>query len=351
MKKRDVLDLIKYHTEHNEDAFRTTSYRIAESFDRKGDTQLAEYILSLISGYDFFSPQESAIIEKDKRIFTDYKEQDESDTELLLPDSITREINGILMSIKNNRRLNTYIFYGSPGTGKTQTVKELSRILNFKLEIVNFNLIIDSKLGQTSKNLAELFEQFNNQKERLIVLFDEIDALAMNRIDMNDLREMGRVTTALMKGIENLNNNVYLFATTNLYEHLDQALIRRFDVKVDFNRYSKEDLLDLSKYFYEYYADEITSQIKDFSLFEKIISLYPEMPYPADLKNLIKVSFAFSDNNDQYSHLKILYKKVIEELDYLNIKEIKAHGFTLKELELLIGVSKSTISREVNKFE
>ncbi len=58
---------------------------------------------------------------------------------------------------------------------------------------VEFTQIIDSKLGQTSKNLSELFKEITaiNSYNKCIILFDEIDALALDRTNSNDLREMG----------------------------------------------------------------------------------------------------------------------------------------------------------------
>ena len=41
MKKRDVINLIRYHTENNDAAFRNEAYNIAKDFDRSGDEQLA----------------------------------------------------------------------------------------------------------------------------------------------------------------------------------------------------------------------------------------------------------------------------------------------------------------------
>ena len=87
-------------------------------------------------------------------------------------------------------------------------------------------------LGQTQKNLASLFQEINNfvHPERVIVLFDEIDAIALDRTNSNDLREMGRATSAMLKGFDRMNENVVLVATTNLFEHFDKALVRRFDL-------------------------------------------------------------------------------------------------------------------------
>ena len=125
--------------------------------------------------------------------------------------------------------------------------------------MVNFSAVIDSKLGQTQKNLASLFQEINNfvHPERVIVLFDEIDAIALDRTNSNDLREMGRATSAMLKGFDRMNENVVLVATTNLFEHFDKALVRRFDFVVDFNRYSEEDLLMIAEKMLDRYLNKL----------------------------------------------------------------------------------------------
>lgn len=57
MKKRNILNLIKYHVEKNDSAFRNESISIARYFDSIGDLDLAEYILGLLSELPTFSPQ------------------------------------------------------------------------------------------------------------------------------------------------------------------------------------------------------------------------------------------------------------------------------------------------------
>lgn len=54
-----------------------------------------------------------------------------------------------------------------------------------------------------------------------------------------------------------MDERIVLIATTNLFEHFDKALIRRFDSVIDFNRYSQEDLMDISGRIFE----QIFSQI------------------------------------------------------------------------------------------
>lgn len=132
--------------------------------------------------------------------------------------------------------------------------------------MVDFSAIIDSKMGQTQKNMSELFKKINGfvHPEKVIVLFDEIDAVALDRTNANDLREMGRVTSSLLKNLDRMDERIVLVATTNLFEHFDKALIRRFDSVIDFNRYSKEDLMDISE---EYLNKFLTK----FNLAKKIL--------------------------------------------------------------------------------
>lgn len=134
--------------------------------------------------------------------------------------------------------------------------------------MVDFSALVDSKLGQTQKNLTELFKEINQfmQPEKIVVLFDEIDAIALDRTNPNDLREMGRATSTLLKCFERLNENVVLVATTNLYEHFDKALIRRFDSVIDFNRYEREDLLSIAEKMLDEYLQKFKLASRDVRL-------------------------------------------------------------------------------------
>lgn len=56
MKKKNVINLVKYYAEKNDAGFRTEAYEIARDFDNT-DYQLAEYIMSLLSNANTFVPQ------------------------------------------------------------------------------------------------------------------------------------------------------------------------------------------------------------------------------------------------------------------------------------------------------
>ena len=71
MKKKNVLNLIKYYAEKNDTAFRNEAYEIARYFDEVNNYQLSEYIMGLLSDTNTFSPQmESSALVFFKRIDT-----------------------------------------------------------------------------------------------------------------------------------------------------------------------------------------------------------------------------------------------------------------------------------------
>lgn len=65
------------------------------------------------------------------------------------------------MQVAHNAGINKFLFQGAPGTGKTEAVKQLARILEREIYMVDFSAIIDSKMGQTQKNMSELFKEIN----------------------------------------------------------------------------------------------------------------------------------------------------------------------------------------------
>lgn len=344
MKKKNIINLIKYYSEKNDAGFKNEAYEIAKDFDSAGDYQLSEYIMALLSNANTFIPQMS---ESDLSFF---RRVENSQEPLPLPEEIKSDIIGIVNAVGHNVGINKFLFQGAPGTGKTETVKQIARILDRELFMVDFDSLIDSKLGKTSKNIAALFGEINNfvHPEKVIILFDEIDAIALDRTNSNDLREMGRATSAVLKGLDNLNDQIVLIATTNLYKSFDKALIRRFDSTIDFNRYSKEDLLEIAEIMLNNFLSKFKFAGRNIRLFRKILEQMETLPYPGELKNLIKTSIAFSNLGDEYDYLRRLYYATNEE-DQLDLKTLQNKGFTVREIEILTGISKSQVARELKE--
>jgi SpoVK/Ycf46/Vps4 family AAA+-type ATPase len=346
IRKKNILNLIKYHAEKNETGFKNEAYDIARYFDSAGDFELAQYIMALLSGANTFVPQDS---EYNLSFFKKVNLTIEST--LPLPALIKNDIVGIINSIGHKVGVNKFLFEGDPGTGKTETVKQIARILERTLYIIDFDAVIDSKLGQTSKNLASVFAELEKlpQPEKVVILFDEIDSIALDRINSNDLREMGRVTSSMLKGLDGLSDNVVLIATTNLYSQFDKALLRRFDSVVNFNRYSRDELIEVAESILNHFLTKFKFAGRNVRLFKKVLQTMEYIPYPGDLRNIIKTSLAFSDSNNEFDYLRKLYESVASKNKISDIKSLQNKGFTVREIEILTGVSKSQVSRDLNE--
>lgn len=344
MKKKNVINLIKYHIDGNEKDFRSEAYEIASMFQKNGDEELARYVMALLSNANTFSPQSM------NECSDFFVKIDDPSNSFKIPSLIEKDIMGILNAVNKKSNVNKFLFIGDSGTGKTEAAKQIARILDRELYSVQFDRIVDSKLGQTSKNLIQVFDDINSLKkpEKIIILFDEIDAIALDRINSNDLREMGRVTSTLLKEFDQMDERILLIATTNLYKQFDKALIRRFDFVVDFNRYTKDDLTEI--------ADSIvSSELKKYSnvkpelkILNKIYNLVDTLPYPGDLKNIIRSSIAFSDLENEYGYLIKIYESLTGNKLTDNLKKLQEEGFTVRDIEKITGISKSSVSRGIN---
>ncbi len=344
MKKKNIINLIRFHIEKRDQDFQNEALEIANCFESAGDDELHDYILSLISGQNTFVPQEMSC--EESTLFRIVKPNADP---LPLPAKLSKDIKGIANAINRNIGINKFLFSGTPGTGKTETAKQLARLLGRQLVYINFSSIIDCKLGQTQKNLEQLFNSIRHDfvHEDYVFLFDEIDAIALDRTNANDVREMGRVTSTFLKKMDEMEASVVLIATTNLYKYLDDALVRRFDATVDFDCYEKEDLIRIGEILLDHFCNKFKFKKVRNSLFIKILNLPEELPSPGILKNIIRTSIAFSDPNDSCDYLKRIYYALVKR--DMPVEELRERGFTLREIELLTGISKTEVSRQLQK--
>lgn len=342
MKKKNIISLIRYYAEKNDVGFKNEAYKIAQEFDENGDSQLSEYIMSLLSDANTFVPQ---IAEYQSPYFEKVSLKGDM---LLLPNSITQDLIGIVNAVEHHIGMHKFLFQGAPGTGKTEAVKQLAKILDREIYMVNFTSVVDSKLGQTQKNLFKLFKEINGflRPEKVLIMFDEIDAIALDRTNSNDVREMGRATSELLKLFDRMDENVVIVATTNLFKYFDKAIIRRFDSVIDFNRYTEEDLIEIAEKMLDNYLHKFKLANRDVRLFRKIFSLAHPKPLPGDLKNIIKTSLAFSDPQDGLDYFRRLYAALVNEKS-VNLQALKKQGFTIREIEILTKESKSSVARKL----
>ena len=131
------------------------------------------------------------------------------------------------------------IFYGAPGTGKTESVLQLARKTGRGIMIVDVPNLRDKFVGETEKNTKAIFDKYRkvckNSKLAPILLFNEADAVLCKRNEgaTGSVDKMeNAMQNIILQEMENLEG--IMIATTNLTGNLDTAFERRFLYKIEF---------------------------------------------------------------------------------------------------------------------
>lgn len=133
------------------------------------------------------------------------------------------------------------LFYGTPGTGKTELVQQLAIATQRDLFQVNIATLRDKYVGESEKQLKRIFDKYRSlvrtQEHAPILFFNEADAIFGNRME-NTQRSVDKMENALqniiLQEMEVLDG--IMICTTNLTSCLDKAFDRRFIYKVEFEK-------------------------------------------------------------------------------------------------------------------
>ena len=129
------------------------------------------------------------------------------------------------------------LFYGAPGTGKTELAKHIARSLNRKLVIKRASEILDCFVGGTEQNIQKMFREAEEKKA--ILFLDEADSFLQERGGADHSWEVTQVNELLTQ-MENFKG--IFIAATNFNNHLDSASRRRFALKIKFNYLQPEGI-------------------------------------------------------------------------------------------------------------
>jgi hypothetical protein len=132
------------------------------------------------------------------------------------------------------------LFHGPSGCGKSAAAAALAAETELPGFLVRFDSLIGAYLGQTALRLRELFS-FAEQTP-CVLLFDEVDALAKRRGSPMEVGELDRIVIAFMQELEHAHGEGFIIATSNLPKALDDALWRRFDLRIAFPKPKGKDL-------------------------------------------------------------------------------------------------------------
>lgn len=136
----------------------------------------------------------------------------------------------------------TAVFFGEPGTGKTEAVYQLARKTGRDIMMVDLNQTKSKWFGESEKLVKKIFDNYyallKNSDIEPILFINEADGLFTKRIDLNTGRgnsseqAINTIQNILLQALENFEG--ILLATTNLTKNLDKAFERRFTFKIDF---------------------------------------------------------------------------------------------------------------------
>ncbi len=123
----------------------------------------------------------------------------------------------------------TLCFHGAPGTGKTALAEHIASELQKPLMIRQASDLVSKFVGETEQNMAKMFEEA--QSESAVLLLDEADSFLRSRQRAERSYEVTEVNE-MLQGMERFGG--LFICTTNLFDELDEAALRRFTFKVKF---------------------------------------------------------------------------------------------------------------------
>lgn len=178
---------------------------------------------------------------KDKKLFYNKNEREQIKKITHLLEQSNFETLQARMEEKGLSKGIAALFFGSPGTGKTESVMQLARTTGRDIIQVDISNSKSMWLGQSEKKIKKVFTDYKEACQQTeispILLINEADAILSRRksnMSSNVAQTENAIQNILLEEIENLDG--ILIATTNLEENLDTAFDRRFLFKVKFEK-------------------------------------------------------------------------------------------------------------------
>lgn len=163
-----------------------------------------------------------------------------------------------LAKTHRHQRQTAINFYGMPGTGKTMAAHAIARELQQPLIMVDYASLESKYVGETSKNITEIFKQAKAQQA--IIFFDEADAILSRRVtNMSHATDVSvNQTRSVLLTLMNDHQGLIIF-TTNFIENYDPAFMRRILAHIQFEL---PDFACREKLWQQYLPDTLPHQVE-----------------------------------------------------------------------------------------
>ena len=371
MKSSLIIKLIEAHCGGSEPAFKKALQDLAGDEERKGNMSLSTAIRNAYSHVKqqplppasplsemSFSVQSAGQAPRDKDSTLELLEILESTvplSDVALPSKTREALIQIIEEQRDVKKLatkgivptNRVLLCGPPGCGKTLTANALAKEINIPVAYVKLDGLVSSYLGQTGTNIRKIFEYVKNK--RILLFLDEFDAIAKKRDDAHELGELKRVVTTLLQNMDAMSGNVFLVAATNHHHLLDPAIWRRFNTSILL------DLPDGSQR--EAIIDKFWKEVlSSYKLDMKTLVALTEGTSGAQINNFLQ---SLAKNCIMHNKGKSIDKKDIvstwlkqstlfisedSEAYTRALKNLNKNGISMRALEEITGISKSTLS-------
>lgn len=245
-----IKSLIKSFGDGDDSRFYATAMQIAAAEAKKGHVALADELKKLIDNAKSGKSRFHGIVrnmpvnaaQKELSDLLELVQPDVRLKQMVLAPDIIRSIKRILkeqdklelIRQHNLQPKKKLLFTGPPGCGKTMSAKAIASELAIPLFIIRLDGLISRYMGESIAKLRLIFDAM--RQFRAVYLFDEFDSIGTTRTNGNEVGEIKRVLNSFLLQIEKDDSNSLIIAATNLPEHLDSALFRRFDDIIVYTR-------------------------------------------------------------------------------------------------------------------
>ncbi len=319
---------------------------LANKLKKDGDTRASDRILGVIDKMGGSSAVMDTLtalpVDQESRLDIaeiDYSPKAEN---IILSQPVQNMLDDFMDTIKSKEKMlslglnfrTTLLLYGPPGCGKTSAAKYLASELGLPLITARFDTLISSLLGNTAKNIHQIFEYA--KKQPCVLFLDEFDAIAKARDDAHELGELKRVVNSLLQNIDDFSEEGILVAATNHSQILDSAVWRRFQSIIELPLPGAEEI---RRYIHQFPEVADSSSITE-AQWKSITSAMVGLSY-ADVKDIVQNMLKKAVLKD---------KKELECSDYLmEIFLFQNHGnYTVDDAVIFLnsnGVSQRNIAK------